>query len=91
MNLSPTCFAQLTRMLVEDADELCGGRLVLVHEGGYSPPAEPYCGLAVIEQLSSHGTGVPLNALVDGKPENRPLHQHERDAMSRAAVNVGLW
>ena len=34
------------------ADELCGGRLVCVHEGGYSELMVPFCGLAIVETLS---------------------------------------
>jgi acetoin utilization deacetylase AcuC-like enzyme len=34
------------------AKDLCGGRLVLVHEGGYSEVYVPFCGHAVLEELS---------------------------------------
>jgi hypothetical protein len=37
---------------------LCAGRLVLLHEGGYSELVVPFCGLAVLEQLSGIRTGV---------------------------------
>ena len=40
------------------AGELCGGRLVAVHEGGYSDVYVPFCGLAVIEALSGRRTAV---------------------------------
>jgi acetoin utilization deacetylase AcuC-like enzyme len=49
-------FRLMTRMLMAAADELCGSRLVLVHEGGYSEVYVPFCGHAVIEELA--GTGV---------------------------------
>jgi acetoin utilization deacetylase AcuC-like enzyme len=48
----------MTRLLMEAADELCGGRLVLSHEGGYSPIYVPFCGLAVVEELSGIRTEV---------------------------------
>ena len=35
--------------------QLLGGRLVLVHEGGYSEVYVPFCGHAVIEELVGHG------------------------------------
>jgi acetoin utilization deacetylase AcuC-like enzyme len=44
MNLSSECFAVLTDRVMEAADELCDGRLVLCHEGGYSSAYMPYCG-----------------------------------------------
>lgn len=45
-------FRQMTRMMLEAADALCDGRLVLVHEGGYSELYVPFCGHAVLEELS---------------------------------------
>lgn len=51
-------FRTLTRMAMQAADRLCGGRLVLVHEGGYSEVYVPFCGHAVLEELS----GAPVSA-----------------------------
>ncbi len=51
-------FRRMTEALTAAADDLCGGRLVLSHEGGYSAMHAPYCGLAVIEALSGVATGV---------------------------------
>lgn len=59
MMVSADGYRQMTAMLMEAADQLCGGRLVMSHEGGYSAMYAPYCGLAVLEQLSGHRTGVP--------------------------------
>lgn len=39
-------------MSQEAAMKHCLGRLVAVHEGGYSELYVPFCGLAVIEQLA---------------------------------------
>lgn len=36
----------------EAAERHCQGRVVAVHEGGYSELYVPFCGLAVIEQLA---------------------------------------
>jgi acetoin utilization deacetylase AcuC-like enzyme len=51
-------YRAMTRMLLAAADELCGGRLVLSHEGGYSPVYVPFCGLAVMEELCGVKTAV---------------------------------
>ena len=48
-------FRFMAKSVLAAATELCAGRLVVVHEGGYSPFHVPFCGLAVIEVL----TGVP--------------------------------
>lgn len=52
-------FRQMTRMVMAAADRLCGGRLVLVHEGGYSEVYVPFCGHAVLEELSGSATTAP--------------------------------
>lgn len=52
MLLHSGTYREMTRLLMAAADELCGGRLAMSHEGGYSAAYVPYCGLAVMEQLS---------------------------------------
>lgn len=59
MNVTAAGFRAITAQLVAIADELCDGRLVMSHEGGYSPVYVPYCGLAVLEALAGEETGVP--------------------------------
>ncbi|MGH7868736.1 MAG: class II histone deacetylase [Candidatus Dormibacteraceae bacterium] len=54
--LTVSGFRALAQHLRELANELTGGRLVLIHEGGYSPHYVPYCGLAVMEALSGMET-----------------------------------
>ncbi|MEZ5774068.1 MAG: class II histone deacetylase [Hyphomicrobiaceae bacterium] len=56
--ISSDAYRAMTRMLLEAADELCGGRLVMTHEGGYSATYVPYCGLAVLEEMSGIRTHV---------------------------------
>lgn len=51
-------FREMTRLVKDAADALCGGRLVVVHEGGYAESAVPFCGLAIIETLSGIATEV---------------------------------
>ncbi|MEI4472674.1 class II histone deacetylase [Frigidibacter sp. MR17.24] len=51
-------FRSMTGMVKAAAEELCQGRLVMVHEGGYSEVHVPFCGHAVIEELS----GEPIRA-----------------------------
>jgi len=45
-------FGQLTKMVMNAADDLCDGRLVMVHEGGYSEVYVPFCGHRVMQELS---------------------------------------
>lgn len=56
MLLSSDSYREMTRMVREAAEHLCGGRLLLVHEGGYSEAYVPFCGLATIEELAGRRT-----------------------------------
>jgi acetoin utilization deacetylase AcuC-like enzyme len=58
MLLTAESFRRMTRQLMQAADRLCGSKLVLVHEGGYSEVYVPFCGHAVLEELS----GAPVQA-----------------------------
>jgi acetoin utilization deacetylase AcuC-like enzyme len=58
MMVSSEGYRSMTRMLIDAADELCNGRLVMSHEGGYSAMYVPYCGLAVLEEMTGIRTHV---------------------------------
>ena len=45
-------FGTMTRMVMALADEVCGGRLVMAHEGGYSEVYVPFCGHAVVAAMA---------------------------------------
>lgn len=51
-------YAEMTSLLMSVADELCDGKLVINHEGGYSPFYVPFCGLSVVETLSGQKSKV---------------------------------
>jgi acetoin utilization deacetylase AcuC-like enzyme len=51
MNLSTAGFAQLMRIIIEEAQFLCKGKLVLVQEGGYSLDAMSACVATCINLL----------------------------------------
>ena len=51
-------YRAMTRELMKVADQICDGKIVMTHEGGYSPTYVPFCGLAVIETLSGVETGM---------------------------------
>ena len=59
MLVTSSGYRQLTELLLNVADEVCEGKLMMTHEGGYSPIYVPYCGLAVLETMSGIKTDVP--------------------------------
>ncbi len=58
MILNSDCYRTMTAKLMSVADQLCDGKLVFIHEGGYSETYVPFCGLAVIEALSDQSSPV---------------------------------
>jgi acetoin utilization deacetylase AcuC-like enzyme len=51
-------YRAMTDRLMQAAGTLCQGRLVMVHEGGYSEAYVPFCGHAIMETLSGVRTDV---------------------------------
>ena len=56
--LSSEDYRYFSERLVSLADDLCEGKILFAHEGGYSKDYVPFCGLAVIETLSGCKTAV---------------------------------
>lgn len=59
MCLSTEAYRWMTTALMDLADELCEGRLILLQEGGYSETYAPYCTLAIVESLTGIRTRIP--------------------------------
>ena len=86
MNLTSECFGLLTDRVLDAAGELCDGRLVLCHEGGYSSAYVAYCGLAIVERLAGVATGVIDPYLDDDRTVAAlPLRADESAAVDAAA------
>jgi acetoin utilization deacetylase AcuC-like enzyme len=87
MMVSAEGFRQMTNLLMEAADRLCGGRLLMSHEGGYSAMYVPYCGLAVLEEMSGHRTAVndPWGPHIAAWGQ-QALQPHQTAAIDAAAV-----
>ncbi|MFK7837685.1 MAG: class II histone deacetylase [Sulfitobacter sp.] len=59
MQATAETFGEMTRKIKETAATLCDGRLVLVHEGGYSEVYVPFCGHAALTALSGSDIHAP--------------------------------
>jgi acetoin utilization deacetylase AcuC-like enzyme len=84
--LSVAGYATLTQKLVTLAEELCGGRIVLVLEGGYDLDALGACAIAALSVLSGRDPGADplgpaggrepvLSALIERVRHVHPLFQ----------------
>ncbi|MHA3977697.1 class II histone deacetylase [Halovulum sp. GXIMD14794] len=52
-------FRLMTRRIMAAASRLCDGKLVMVHEGGYSELHVPFCAHAVLQEMSGSGIDAP--------------------------------
>ena len=91
MVCSAETFRTLTTRVQEAAHTLCQGRLVLTHEGGYSPRYVPWCVLAVLEALTGWRSGWndPYHEMLLAQGAGRIL-AHHAVALSAAARSLAL-
>ena len=69
MQAGSSTFREMTRKVMALAGDMCGGRVALVHEGGYAEVVVPFCGLAVLEELADARTQVvdPFAEIIEGQ------------------------
>jgi acetoin utilization deacetylase AcuC-like enzyme len=77
-------FAAMTARVMTLADDICGGRLVMAHEGGYSEVYVPFCGHAVIAAMAGSRTEAP-----DPFARTFALRQPKPDFDAFAAARIG--
>jgi acetoin utilization deacetylase AcuC-like enzyme len=77
-------FREMTHLTKDAAATLCGGKLVIAHEGGYSAAYVPYCGLAVVEALCGELSGLADPYLPIVGPQGHPLALHEDQVIRQA-------
>ena len=67
-------FREMTKAVMHLARHNCGGKVVMAHEGGYSELHVPFCGHAVLQEMSGSLIEVPdpLHARISGQqPSNK--------------------
>jgi acetoin utilization deacetylase AcuC-like enzyme len=82
-------YREMTSLVKTAAQELCGGRLVACHEGGYAPGYVPWCALAIIEVLADISTSWQDSALdwIAGWP-GQELQPDQAEVIGKAAALV---
>lgn len=88
MLLHSESFRSMTTQVRQLAERLCQGRLVLVHEGGYSEAYVPFCGLATLEALSGIRTPVadPMLELIQKQQPGHAFNQLQRQLLEQQAA-----
>jgi acetoin utilization deacetylase AcuC-like enzyme len=82
-------YREMASRIVGAAAELCDGRLIATHEGGYSNAYVPFCGLAVIEAFAGIRTPV-IDPYLDELMQigGQDLQPHQAAAVDAAAALV---
>ncbi|MHB1833401.1 MAG: class II histone deacetylase [Solirubrobacteraceae bacterium] len=87
MQLHSDSYRTLTEIMLAAS----GGRLAMVHEGGYSEFYVPFCGLAVAETLAGRCTEVVDPYLKDTRQiAGQECNRAQREAIDAAASAAGL-
>jgi acetoin utilization deacetylase AcuC-like enzyme len=81
-------YRNLTRQLM-DVTASVGGKFMLTHEGGYSAAYVPFCGLAILEEVTGHRTPVedPYLPVFEGIG-GQDLQPHQAAVIDQAAALV---
>lgn len=90
MLLHSESFRAMTQRMRDLADRVCGGRLVLVHEGGYSESYVPFCGLATLEALSGVRTDVidPMLEFIQAQQPNPQACAFQRGLLDTLTLQL---
>lgn len=85
-------YGRMAEQLMSVAAEVCDGRLVVIHEGGYSAEYVPFCALRVVEAISGLDSGVRPEQHGEDWMVLHPgqeLQPHQAAVIARAAAHVG--
>lgn len=85
-------FRQMTLKIKDLAQRVCDGKLVLVHEGGYSEVYVPFCGHATIEALSGSEITAPdpFQRAFDIRQPNPRFAAFLTSEIDQMALQLGL-
>jgi len=78
MRMTTDGYGRLTARLLRAADDLCGGRIVFVTEGGYDLSALAECCQRVIDLASAEGVEEPAAATGDSRRGQHALNEFRR-------------
>ena len=83
MMLISSHYRDMTRLIMQAANDLCGGKLMINHEGGYSDFYVPLCGMAVMEELTGINTAVRDPYEATKEVPIQLLQPHQQDYIER--------
>ncbi len=93
MMVTMSGFRQMSQLMVNLAEKVCDGRIVLLQAGGYSPSYVPYCTIGAIEPLVGVDLGVVdlYNASSEQERSQSILSQETLAALAQARKWHKQW
>jgi acetoin utilization deacetylase AcuC-like enzyme len=93
MMLTMDGYRQISQLVVDFADQVCSGRLVMLQAGGYSATYVPYCTVAVVEPLLGVDLGlVDIYATSSELERCKTIFTHDtRQALLQARASYRHW
>ena len=97
MTLTTSAYRAMAGIMLDLAERLCNGRLVVAQEGGYAPHFAPYCSASIAETLTGRGDGpLPLLAPYSGYDGALPSNERvgldaEKAIQDVIAVQSQYW
>jgi len=92
MQATAATFAAMTQRIKDTAARVCKGKLVLVHEGGYSEVYVPFCGHATIATLAGSTVTAPdpMARVLDARQPNPAFDAFLRQSIDDMAKTLDL-
>jgi len=92
MLCSAETYRLMTRQLMQAADQLCNGKLVMAHEGGYSEVHVPFCGHAVLQEMSGSkiDAGDAMGARIANQQPNANMETIFNNIINEIAAELDL-
>ncbi|MEX6424361.1 MULTISPECIES: class II histone deacetylase [Providencia] len=92
MQLHSQSFREMMESIVAIAEDICHGKVVVVHEGGYSEHYVPFCALAALEGLSGIKTHVidPFISFIQQQRIPEALKDLQENLINYQAIKLGL-
>lgn len=92
MQLHSQSYREMMECVVALAQDICHGRVVAIHEGGYSEHYVPFCALAALEGLSGITTQVidPFISFIQQQTIPKELKELQENLINHQAIKLGL-
>jgi acetoin utilization deacetylase AcuC-like enzyme len=92
MMLHSESYRWMMQASLDLADQLCGGKIVVAHEGGYAESYIPFCGHALMEALAGKRTAVedPILGFIQAQQPPEAAIQFQRGLLDHLRLSVNL-